>query len=514
VSGSVVLVGAGPGDPDLLTVRAAHEIRNAQVLLYDALIPQAIVDLAPPTCERIDVGKRGDGTKGIAQDKIAALLIEQARAGHRVVRLKGGDPFVFGRGGEEASALAEAGIPFEVVPGISAATAVAAYAGIPVTDRRFASSFAVVTGHLGGRAIEASGGWERLAQGPDTLVVLMGTAWLGDIAQRLIAAGRDAATPAAVIESGTTPRQRVVVGVLGDIDRRARDAGLRSPTTVVIGQVVQLRERIAWFDRRPLFGRRVLVLRAGDQQGETADALRAAGAEPIAIPLLEFAPADDAGELRAALARVCEYDWVLLTSANTVRFCAGDLAKQLAAGCSRPAGGAPPRIAALGAATAELARAAGLPVDCVPAASTPEALGAALAAAGPLAGARILLPRSEAARDAIPAALRARGARVDCAVAYRNVLPEGAGERLAAALDPAPDAVLLTSPSTVERLLALLGPERLLELSERALFVCIGPSTEGALRAAGVARWITAEESTSASMVSALARYHAGHGLP
>jgi uroporphyrinogen III methyltransferase/synthase len=518
LSGRVVLVGAGPGDPDLLTLRAAKEIRRAEVLLYDALIPPAIVELAPPSCERIDVGKRGGGTKGMAQDCIAALLCEKARAGRYVVRLKGGDPFVFGRGGEEASALAEAGIPFEVVPGVSAAIAVPAYAGIPVTDRRYSSSFAVVTGHRGGGAPGGSDRWDLLAKGADTLVVLMGTAWLEEIAARLIAGGRDPATPAAVIENGTTPRQRVVQGTLAEIAARAREAGVRSPTTIVVGPVVELREAIAWFERRPLQGRRVLLLRARPQQSETVDLLREAGAEVVAIPLLELAPPRDPRPLQHALARLPEYDWVLLTSANTVRHCAHELAARMAGaaptGVRSAAAPQRPKIACIGRATAELAAAAGLCVDLVPESAGPQALLDALAACASLEGARLLLPRSESALDALPDALRSRGARVDCVPAYRNLLPADAAAHLREALDPPPDAALLTSPSTVERLAALLGSEALAHLAQRALLVCIGPSTESALRRWGVSRSITAEDASSAGMVAALSRYHAGRELP
>jgi uroporphyrinogen III methyltransferase / synthase len=502
VSGRVVLVGAGPGDPDLLTVRAVREIQRAQVLLYDALIAPSILELASPECERIDVGKRGDGTKGVSQDHIAEVLCAKALAGHYVVRLKGGDPFVFGRGGEEASALVAAGIPFEVVPGISSALAAAAYAGIPVTDRRYSSSFTVLTGHLGGRALAERGGLAGLARGSDTLVVLMGTAWLEEIARRLIEAGRDAATPAAVIENGTTLRQRVVVSTLADIAKRAREAGLHSPTAIVIGAVVALREQIAWFEKRPLFGQRVLVLRAQDQQRELVEELRRVGAQAVCVPLLELVPAQDIAALRAALERAQEYDWLLLTSPNTVRFCAAELR---GVDPSR----ARPRLACIGAATAELARAHGLRVDLAPEQAGPLELVTALDAAGDLRGARVLLPRSEAAQELLPASLRERGAQVDCVVAYRNRIPAAAAEQLAAALEPPPHAVLLTSPSTVERLHGLLGSADLARLAERAVLVCIGETTLKALRALGIESGVRADQASAAGMVAVLARYHA-----
>ncbi|MGH2901205.1 MAG: uroporphyrinogen-III C-methyltransferase, partial [Solirubrobacteraceae bacterium] len=313
MSGRVYLVGAGPGDPDLLTVRALRELERAEVLLYDALIDPAILLLAPDACERIDVGKRGDGTKGVAQDKIADLMIEKARAGKRVVRLKGGDPFVFGRGGEEATRLRGAGIPFEIVPGITSAIAVPAYAGIPVTDRRLSSSVAVVTGHRGKDEHDHRIDWEGLARSAETLVVLMGTAWLEDIVARIIAGGRDPATPAAAIARGSTPQQRVVVARLQDLPARVRAAALAAPTVIVIGRVVEFREHTAWFERLPLFGRRVLVARAEGQGSELALELRRRAAEPVTVPLLELAPPEDGAPLAAALARAAEYDWIVYT---------------------------------------------------------------------------------------------------------------------------------------------------------------------------------------------------------
>ena len=331
MSGRVALVGAGPGDPDLLTVRALRELERAEVLLYDALVDPAVLALAKPECERIDVGKRGDGTKGVAQDKIADLLIEKARAGKRVVRLKGGDPFVFGRGGEEASRLRAAGVPFEIVPGVTSALAVPAYAGIPVTDRRLSSSVALVTGHRGKEEFDHRIDWEGLARSAETLVVLMGTAWLDDIAARVIAGGRDPATPVAVISRGTTPRQRVVTARLGEIAARVRAAKLEPPTVIVIGPVVEFREHVAWYELLPLFGRRVLVPRASDQAGELVHGLRARGAEPVPVALLELAPTLASEALAASLARAPECDWIVFTSANAVRFAAPLLPRPLRA---------------------------------------------------------------------------------------------------------------------------------------------------------------------------------------
>jgi len=474
VTGRVVLVGAGPGDPDLLTVRALRELERAEVLLYDALIDPAVLELATPACERIDVGKRGDGSKGVAQDKIADLMIEKARLGKRVVRLKGGDPFVFGRGGEEASRLRAAHVPFEVVPGVTSALAVPAYAGIPVTDRRLSSSVAIVTGHRGKEEFDHRIDWEGLARSAETLVVLMGTRWLGDICARVIAGGRDPATPAAAIARGTSPQQRVVTAPLGELAERVRAAGLAAPTVIVIGRAVEFREHIAWYELLPLFGKRVLVARSAAQKSELSHELRARGAEPVEVALLEFSPSSEPEKLRESLARVPQSDWLVFTSANAVRFSAPLL----------PAG-ARPRVACIGAATARAAEAAGLHVSvCPDDEGSPEALAAELERVAPLAGARVLFPRAARAREALAAELTRRGAHVDSPEAYRTRAPAEAGPALRAALTAGIDAVALTSPSTVEHLFALLSAEEAAELVASARFACIGVTTEAALRAA------------------------------
>jgi uroporphyrinogen III methyltransferase/synthase len=500
VSGRVVLVGAGPGDPDLLTVRALRELERAEVLLYDALIDPALLELANPACERIDVGKRGDGSKGVAQDKIADLMIEKARQGKRVVRLKGGDPFVFGRGGEEASRLRAAHVPFEIVPGVTAALAVPAYAGIPVTDRRLSSSVAVVTGHRGKDEFDHRIDWEGLARSAETLVILMGTRWLDDICARVIAGGRDPATPAAAIARGTTPRQRVVTARLSELAARVRAAGLSAPTVVVIGRVVEFREHIAWYERLPLFARRVLVPRAAAQSSELVHELRVRGAEPVPVPLLEFAPSSRPDELRESLSRAPDCDWIVFTSANAVRFAA-------------PLLPAAPRakVACIGAATARAAQAAGLHVSVCPEdEGSPEALAAALERLGALAGARVLFPRAARAREALALELTRRGASVDAPEAYRTRAPADAGPALRAALGSGIDAVAFTSPSTVEHLFELLSADERVELFAGARFACIGPTTAEALRAIHPeAQFEVADRPAMSALVEALERAYA-----
>ncbi len=487
MSGRVVLVGAGPGDPDLLTVRARRELVCAEVLLYDALISPAILDLAPADCVRFDVGKRGDGSRGVAQDEIAKLMIEQARAGHDVVRLKGGDPFLFGRGGEEASALVEAGISFEVVPGISSALAAPAYAGIPVTDRRASASLAVVTGHRANRDDVNDVDWEGLARCAETLVVLMGTTWLEEIVRRVLAGGRDPQTPSAVISDGTTGSQRVVTAPLVGLVERVRAESLRAPTIIVIGDVARYRASLAWYERRPLFGRRVLVLRAEVQRASLTERLARAGAVPVQVPLLALEACGEPERLRELRA-----DWVVFGSANAVHFAAAWL----------PVG---VRTACVGEATARAARERGLEVALLPPeGALPVDLAGLLLAHGP--GLRVLLPRAEQGRDELASALAEGGAEVEPVVVYRNVEPPDAPARLREALDAGADAVLLTSPSTVERLAGILGAD-LARRMEEVLLVAIGPTTAAALRAHGLAG-LVAERPSEQGLVAALERHY------
>jgi len=503
VSGRVVLVSAGPGDPDLLTVRAAREIGSAEVLLYDALIDYVVLQLASPECELIDVGKRGDGTKGVAQDEIAALLIEKAQAGHYVVRLKGGDPFVFGRGGEEASALEAAGIPFEVVPGISSVIAVPAYAGIPVTDRRLSSSVAVITGHRGKSIEDVRVDWEGLARCAETLVVLMGTRWIEDIVKRIIAAGRDPETPAAAIAHGTTAQQKVVVAALHELPARMREAELHAPSVVIVGEVVRFRDKLHWYEDRPLFAKRVLVARAEQRPGELLLALRARGAEPVRVPLLAFEPPLDSEPLARALADLAKYDWLVCTSANAVRAVTPKL---------DPASLDQTLVACIGSATAAVARAAGLRVVAVPPGrSRPDELANEMAAIHPLDGARVLFPCAEHARPELPKELRGRGAEVDAVVAYRTVIPDGAGERLRSAAAAGLDVLTFTSPSTVDHLFELLGDAEARALCERTVLACIGPTTAERLQEQGFEAQVVSQRQTGAELVQALELWFGEH---
>lgn len=504
--GIVYLVGGGPGDPGLITVKGRDCIRRADVLVYDRLAGERLLAEARPDCERVYVGKQAS-RHALRQEEINALLVARCRAGQVVTRLKGGDPFVFGRGGEEAEALAEAGLPFEVVPGVTSAIAAPAYAGIPVTHRALTSSVHVITGHEDPEKPESRLAWEHIAPGHDTLVFLMGMERLGAITGQLIAHGRAAETPAALVQWGTHPWQRTLTGTLADIASRAAAAGFEAPAVIVVGEVVRLRERLRWFDNRPLFGKRVLVTRARAQASALSERLAALGALPIELPAIRILPPEDDAPLDAALARLPEYDWVIFTSVNGV---ARAFERLAAAGRdARAVGGA--RVCAIGPATAAALAERGIRADRVPPEFVAESILAALASE-PLDGRRVLLPRADIARDALAVGLAERGAMVDQVAAYRTV-PE-------VEIDPATltqvrtgaiDIVTLTSSSTARNLVAALGGD--LSGLQAALVAAIGPVTAATARELGLRVDVEAREHTIPGLVAALVEAVAAAGV-
>lgn len=503
--GKVILVGAGPGAPDLITVRGADALRAADVVVYDALAPSALLDLAPPQAVRIDVGKRGHESPTLPQEETTALLLRLASEGKCVVRLKGGDPYVFGRGGEEASACAEAGIPFEVVPGVSSIFGALAYAGIPITDRRYGASFAVVTGHKDPTPVTAETRWDQLAHAADTLIVLMGMRNLEDIVGKILAAGRAASTPAAAVMNGTLPTQRVVEAPLGSLVERVTEAGLGAPTVIAIGDVVRLRTALNWYESRPLFGRRVLVTRSSEQAGEMVAALREAGADPVVMPMIRLVPPTETAQVDAALARLADYDVLLFTSANAVRFTV-ERARERGVSLAR----LPGEVVCVGPKTAEAALAAGLPVHRVPQQrfDAEGVLEDVLQSLAPR-GKRFLLPRSEIGRDVLPEGLRRAGAEVEAVAVYRNVPAETDGARLRKALgDGELDALTFTSPSTVRHFAALLDAAAR-KSAARCVVAAIGPLTAAALREIGLAPHVTPERATACELVAQLAAHMA-----
>jgi uroporphyrinogen III methyltransferase/synthase len=497
LSGRVVLVGAGPGDPDLISVRGAEVLRRADVVLYDSLVARELLDLAPPEAERIDVGKRSHEAVTGSQQDIDALLVSRAREGKLVVRLKGGDPFVFGRGGEEASACHAAGIPFAVVPGITAALAAPAFAGIPVTDRRHAASFAVVTGHRDPGRPWTSIRFDQIEA--DTLVVLMGMKNLEKIVEGILGSGRAATTPAAVVMEGGTPRQRVVVAPLDEIAARARAAGLAAPAVIVVGEVVRLREELAFWERSPLFGRRVLVTRPAEQADSLAGALRAAGAEPVCVPLIATRVVEGP-DLGAALAAA---DAVVLTSANAARH----LAERVHVGAHEHA-----RVLCVGAATAEAARRAGFASPEVPTSRADAAsLAAAIEASLAPAGRRFLVPHGSLARETLVERLRAAGAHVDAVVVYETVPAVIDADALRAALVAGHlDACTFASPSAARAFATCLDPPAH-AAARRTAIAAIGATTAEALRAFDLEPQVVPAQPGAHALVEALAQHFAAN---
>jgi len=500
--GRVILVGAGPGDPDLITLRGAAALQRADAVVYDTLAARELLDLAPPHALRVDVGKRGHDAPTRPQEEVTALLLRLAREGRTVVRLKGGDPFVFGRGGEECSALAAAGVPFEVVPGVSSVVGGLAYAGVPLTDRRHSASFAVVTGHKDPSKVAEETRWSELATGADTLVILMGMRSLEGLVERVIAGGRSPATPAAVIMDGTLPSQRVVEAPLSELAVRAREAGLRAPALVVIGEVVKLRESLAWLERRPLFGRRVLVTRPAEQAGLLAAALREWGAEPVIVPLVRIAPPESWAPVDAALGELAAYDALVLASANAVRAFTD---RALARGVRLDTGAW--TVCCVGPQTAEAARGQGLPVHLVPEQRDAAGLVAALAARFALAGARILVPRAAEGREELVDDLRAGGAEVSAVAAYRT-LPAAvdALDLRRQLVEGELHALTFTSPSAA-RVFAALLDEPARAAAARCTVAAIGSTTAEALRREGLAPDLVPERAGSVELAEALARF-------
>jgi uroporphyrinogen III methyltransferase / synthase len=478
--GTVYLVGAGPGAPGLITLDGVRCLQRADVVVYDYLASPRLLDHAPAAAERVLVGKHGGGQR-VEQSVINALLLERARRGLTIVRLKGGDPFVFARGGEEAEALAAAGIPFEIVPGVTAAVAVPAYAGIPLTHRDLASSFTVLTGYEYPDKQELAVHWDAVAQRGNTLVFLMTTRQLRANMERLLAHGVAADTPAALIRWGTVPEQETLVGTVATIADLAVQQGLQPPAIAVVGQVVRLRERLRWVERKPLFGRRIVVTRPRAQAAGFIDALAAAGAEVVPCPTIEIVPPDSWAALDAAIARIDTYDWIVLTSVNGVAMFFERLRAQRrdVRRLHRA------RIATVGPATAAALAARGVLVEVVPEEFRAEGVAAAMHAAG-VAGARVLLPRAAGAREILPALLRAAGAEVDEVASYRTTMPRTdmreVRELLAA---HAVDLVSFTSSSTVRHFVALLGDDAS-ELLRDVAVGCIGPITANTAREVGL----------------------------
>lgn len=505
-AGKVSLVGAGPGDPGLITLKGAQALREAEVLVYDYLASPQLLAHCRPECERIYVGKQA-GRHTLTQEQINRLLVETARSGRRVVRLKGGDPFVFGRGGEEALALAEAGLAFEVVPGVTSAIAAAACAGIPLTHRGCASSAALVTGHEEPGKPEAAVRWDRLAVGVDTLAVYMGLKTLKAVVGQLLAHGRPADTPAALIRWGTLNVQQTLTAPLAEIAGRAEQAGLAPPVVLLVGEVVRLREKLRWFDTRPLFGRRIVVTRSRGQASALSARLSEMGAAVTELPTIEIVPVEDLSPLDREIDRLPAFSWLAFTSANAVELFFSRLFARGLDG--RRLHGL--RIAAIGRPTAERLAGFGIRADLVPQRFTSTGLLEAFQALGPgLRGERVLLPGSEIARDELPRGLEAMGAEVELVPVYANRIPPTGEEEIEAALAGLPpdrgppDLVTFTSSSTVAHLAALLERWGRRDLLPRLAGASIGPVTTRTARELGIPIVVEAPAQTVEDLAAAI----------
>lgn len=500
--GVVYLVGAGPGDPGLITVKGLECVRKADVLVYDRLAGRGILAHARPDAELIYVGK-GPDRHIMRQEEINGLLVEKALAGNNVARLKGGDPFVFGRGGEEAEALCRAGIEFEVVPGVTSAVAVPAYAGIPVTQRGITSTFAVITGNEDPEKVESELNWEKITTGAGTLIFLMGMGNLAAIASRLIIHGRPPGTPAAVIRWGTTPGQRTLTGTLADIAEKAAREGLANPAVIVVGEVVGLRERLNWFEKKPLFGRRVLVTRSREQASFLSRAIEDLGGRAVEFPTIRIADPVDFGRLDRAAAGAAGYRWIIFTSVNGVRYFFDRLFRQ--GKDIRELKGV--NICAIGPKTRNALEGYGIRVEYVPGEYRAEEIAAGLK--GRICpGDAVLLPRADIARKDLVELLERQGARVDEVAAYRTVAYEGPREEVRRMIREGEiDLITFTSASTVRNFTSMIG-EDLLPLPEGTVVASIGPVTSRTAGELGLPVHVEASRHTIEGLLEAMLEYY------
>jgi uroporphyrinogen III methyltransferase/synthase len=505
VPGKVYLVGAGPGDPKLITVKGLECIAWADCIIYDRLATNLLFKHAKADAEFIYVGKH-DGKHILKQDDINRLLVEKANDGKTVVRLKGGDPLIFGRGGEEAVALVDAGIEFEFVPGVSAGNAVPAYAGIPVTQRGITSTVAFVTGHEDPAKPTTDIDWQSLA-GIGTVIFYMGMRNLSKIVEQLMRHGRPSDTPVAVIRWGTTPQQKTVIGTLATIADAVEEAKIKAPSIIIVGEVVGLREKLSWFEKKPLFGKRVLITRAKSQAKTLSDLIYELGGQPIEVPTIKIVDPDSFANIDRAIERLDGgngYDWVIFTSVNGVKC----FIKRMAALKKdiRILSGA--RVAVIGPATAKAVKKLLINIDITPAEFVAEGLLAEFEKTG-IAGARILIPRALVARDILPGTLREMGAHVDVAEVYQTVLDEAAGERIRQMLaEKSVDIATFTSSSTVTNFVELVGPKTS-ELMHGVTVAAIGPVTAETIGKSGLSVDIMASEYTIPGLVDAIVRYYA-----
>jgi uroporphyrinogen III methyltransferase / synthase len=498
--GKVYIIGAGPGDPGLITVKGMRCLKEADVIIYDHLVSEEIIRQAKDSARFIYAGKKG-GAHTLPQDEINRRLVEEAHRGHVVARVKGGDPFIFGRGGEEAETLANAGIPFEVIPGVSSAVAVPAYAGIPLTHRGYTSTLAFVTGHEDPTKDESDIDWKTLA-GIGTLVFLMGVKNLHYITSNLVAYGKGGDTPAALIRWGTTEDQETLTGALSDIARKAEDRKFSPPAILVVGDVVNLRKELNWFETKPLFGKGIVITRPEAQAEEFADLLHAEGARVIHFPTIKIAPPEDYHDLDQVISRLPHDQWIIFTSANGVSFFLNRLQefgrdlrdlKDI-------------RICTIGPATAATIEKLGIRVDLIPEEFISEGVVKAFQEFN-IKDNRILLPRAEQARDVIPEGLMKLGAKVDVVTAYRTVNSGKDKSELDELMNEGKvDVITFTSPSTVTNFMEIMGKKY--AVPPHVKIACIGPVTAAAAKKAGLPPDIIQERYTIPGLVETLVEYY------
>jgi uroporphyrinogen III methyltransferase/synthase len=481
------LIGAGPGDPSLITVKGQKILARADVILYDHLASERLLDLAPPHAEKIYVGKKR-AKHELTQEEISAMLVDRARRGLVVVRLKGGDPFIFARGGEEMEALASAGLPFEIVPGVTTPLGIAAYTGVPLTHREHSSAVTFVTGHN----VESID-WSKIGAS-ETIVLFMGLVNFPAIARALVDKGRSSDTPAMAVRWATRPDQETIVGTLKTLPQLLNDAAMKPPATIVIGQVVALRDKFNWYERLPLFGQRIVVTRDRGQASDLAEPLESLGAEALLLPVIEIREPSDPMPLDDAIGHLDSYDWLIFTSANGVRHFVSRLDKSSFDLRSLKA-----RICAIGPATKAAVEALHLKVDLMPQEYVAESLVEAFANKN-LQASRILLPRAAVARDLVPSELSRRGAIVEVVEAYQTVAPADLAQKAHAILERKPHWITFTSSSTVTNFIAAAGREALNQIKVAS----IGPITSATLRAHGIEPTVQAQPHSIGGLVEAI----------
>ncbi|UCD83839.1 MAG: uroporphyrinogen-III C-methyltransferase [Deltaproteobacteria bacterium] len=499
--GKVYLIGAGPGDPELLTLRGKRCIEEADIIIYDYLVSPEILSHASPEAKLIYAGKRGGNSS--SQKKINELLIKEAGRGKTVARLKGGDPFIFGRGGEEAEELVQAGLDFEVVPGVSSAIAVPAYAGIPLTHRDYTSTVAFITGQEDPTKGHSSIAWEKISTGVGTLVVLMGVGKLAENVQMLLDNGRSPRTPAALIRWGTTAEQETLVGELNNIVKLSEERQFQPPAVLVVGGVVRLRETLNWFEKKPLFGRRIVVTRAREQAGSFAEILRKYGAEPIEFPSIEIKPPQNWRAVDPVIKNLGSYHWIIFTSINGVKYFTERLKAK--GRDIRDLKGV--RVCAIGPGTAKGMENLGINVDFVPKQYRTEAIAEGLGKR--IRGKRVLLVRVQGMRDSLPRELKGQGARLQVVGVYRTLSPAKPARELRKLLSEGKiDMITFGSSSAVKNFFGMLGDRGLKKLLKGVAIASIGPKTTETIRKAGIDVDVMPAEYTIPALSEAIVDYY------